>query len=493
MIITIKGADFSSANIGTLSTYIISKSIGSGASFEIPNFVDKNSSVNWVITLDEGYTFGTYSVTMGSEVITPTVVDNVMTISIAEVTGNVRIVVATVNENTGEEDIPVVPPVTPDEPEESTYVVYDSFNRANGDLATSDSGHNWVRYASGNVKIQIQDNKATSNDGYPSELIKIGSGDRIVEAAIEFNGTGQILLYSRMSDSLTDFSKVYYVAARVNSDGLSLLYKDGSANTVIQTIPLSSSSFVLKLEVIGDTHNVYVDDEMVMSNDVDKFADAPYVGIQVTTGNYVDDFKSTMNSVNEDVPSEDENTQAVGLVYDSFDRADTTSGIGTSDSGYVWEYPVNAGNKDAILISNGTVVSKTAYPSAVCNLGAGDKSVEAVVNASNTGQVLLYSRYDLQTAQDYVCARAKNDGLTLMYKQSGANNEVQTIPIAQLTKQYPFTLKLEVIGDTHNVYVDNEMVMSQDITLFNDKTYVGFSINGSGNYVDDFRAEMITQ
>ena len=117
MIITIKGADFSSANIGTLSTYIISKSIGSGASFDIPNFVDKNSSVNWTITLDEGYTFGTYSVTMGSEVITPTVVDNVMTITIAEVTGNVRIVVATVNESTGEEDIPVVPPVEPDEPE----------------------------------------------------------------------------------------------------------------------------------------------------------------------------------------------------------------------------------------------------------------------------------------------------------------------------------------------------------------------------------------
>lgn len=118
MIITIKGADFSSANIGTLSTYIISKSIGSGASFDIPNFVDKNSSVNWVITLNEGYTFGTYSVTMGSEVITPTVVDNVMTISIAEVTGNVRIVVATVNENTGEEG--VVPPVEPDEPETPT-------------------------------------------------------------------------------------------------------------------------------------------------------------------------------------------------------------------------------------------------------------------------------------------------------------------------------------------------------------------------------------
>ena len=104
MILTIKGADFSSANIGTLSTFVVSKSIGRGASFDIPSFVEKNSSVNWVITLDEDYTFGTYSVTMGGDVITPSVVDNVMTISIAEVTGNVRIVVATVNENTGEEE-----------------------------------------------------------------------------------------------------------------------------------------------------------------------------------------------------------------------------------------------------------------------------------------------------------------------------------------------------------------------------------------------------
>ena len=96
MILTIKGADFSSANIGTLSTFVVSKSIGRGASYDIPSFVEKNSSVNWVITLGEDYTFGTYSVTMGGEVITPTVVDNVMTIAIAEVTGNVRIVVATV-------------------------------------------------------------------------------------------------------------------------------------------------------------------------------------------------------------------------------------------------------------------------------------------------------------------------------------------------------------------------------------------------------------
>jgi hypothetical protein len=83
---------------------------------------------------------------MGGVEVTPTVVDNVMTISIAEVTGNVRIVVATVNENTGEEDEPtipdepVVPPVDPEEPEEpETPDTGTTLTFANGDAVVVDS------------------------------------------------------------------------------------------------------------------------------------------------------------------------------------------------------------------------------------------------------------------------------------------------------------------------------------------------------------------
>ena len=178
MIITIKGADFSSANIGTLSTYIISKSIGSGASFDIPNFVDKNSSVNWVITLNEGYTFGTYSVTMGGEVITPTVVDNVMTISIAEVTGNVRIVVATVNENTGEEDEPETPG-TPSQPTGlGTLKEQMTFNNNDVDKYSTNTWKSDVNYftydkipVEPNTQYRLKNARATyflQNDGLTS-------------------------------------------------------------------------------------------------------------------------------------------------------------------------------------------------------------------------------------------------------------------------------------------------------------------------------------
>lgn len=114
MILTIKYADFSSANIGTLNTYVISKMIGEGATFDIPNFVDKNSAVEWVITLTEDYVFGTYTIIMGSETITPTVNGNTMTISIPSVTGHIRIVIPTYID-AGEVETPDTP-VEPDTP-----------------------------------------------------------------------------------------------------------------------------------------------------------------------------------------------------------------------------------------------------------------------------------------------------------------------------------------------------------------------------------------
>lgn len=104
MILYVKGADFSSANIGTLNTFTVIKNIGAGATFTIPDTVKKNSSVNWTITLDEGYTFGNVSIMMGYTKVEPTINENVMSIVIGNVTSNLTITVATINESTGEED-----------------------------------------------------------------------------------------------------------------------------------------------------------------------------------------------------------------------------------------------------------------------------------------------------------------------------------------------------------------------------------------------------
>lgn len=105
MIITISGANFSASNIGTLDSWMVSTyGIGKGATHSIPSTVKKGDPFNYTITIKDGYEFGTYSITMGGQTITPTVTATTITINIASVTGAIVITVPTINISTGEEE-----------------------------------------------------------------------------------------------------------------------------------------------------------------------------------------------------------------------------------------------------------------------------------------------------------------------------------------------------------------------------------------------------
>ena len=131
MIIVLKNADFSQSNIGTLSTWRISRSLGVGATYDGPTSVDKGASFTATVTIAEGYEIGSagVTVTMGGAGQTYTINGNVITISIAAVTGNIVIKVPTVNLSTGEEEEPDVPD-TPDGPSDDggikTYTITSS-------------------------------------------------------------------------------------------------------------------------------------------------------------------------------------------------------------------------------------------------------------------------------------------------------------------------------------------------------------------------------
>jgi hypothetical protein len=109
MIITLIKADFSKSNIGTLSTWRIIRSLGSGADYVGATSVDKGAAFNATVTIADGYELGVsgVSVTMGGQLLSSCVAinGNTITISIESVTGNVTIKVPTVNLSTGEEDI----------------------------------------------------------------------------------------------------------------------------------------------------------------------------------------------------------------------------------------------------------------------------------------------------------------------------------------------------------------------------------------------------
>ena len=172
-------------------------------------------------------------------------------------------------------------------------------------------------------------------------------------------------------------------------------------------------------------------------------------------------------------------------IYDSFNRANTTSGLGTSDSGHIWKHYDNDGTK--IYISDGKVFSYKDYPSSYCVLGTGNRSIQADIYSDAAGQILLYSRYNENTGRDYVAVRCNKDGLTLLLKDNGTNKEIQSISASRLPS-FPYTVKIDVIDDTHNVYVNDELMISHDITNLSDNANVGFSINGSESYIDNFKA-----
>lgn len=108
MIITLKGADFSGSNIGTLTTWTIFTTIGSGATYDGVKTVDRGASYSGTVTLADGYEVGTVgvTVTMGGTALTDavTIDGSTITISISAVTGTVYISVPTKNTATGEED-----------------------------------------------------------------------------------------------------------------------------------------------------------------------------------------------------------------------------------------------------------------------------------------------------------------------------------------------------------------------------------------------------
>lgn len=107
MIITLKGANFALSNIGTLSSWRISRSLGAGATYDGVYSVDKGASFTATVSVAEGYEIVSdgVTVTMGGQLISAATINgNLITIYIAAVTGNVTIRVPTVNISTGEED-----------------------------------------------------------------------------------------------------------------------------------------------------------------------------------------------------------------------------------------------------------------------------------------------------------------------------------------------------------------------------------------------------
>lgn len=134
MIITLKGADFSNSNVGTLDTWLITKSLKGVTTTSTVTSVDKDGSYTATFKVTDGYELYNEYVTMGGVDITEQLVwsdDTTATLTISKVTGNVYInIVATSISGGDEPDTPSNPAVVSFANEDFEVGAYDGTGAA---------------------------------------------------------------------------------------------------------------------------------------------------------------------------------------------------------------------------------------------------------------------------------------------------------------------------------------------------------------------------
>ena len=208
MIITLKGANFSDSNIGTLSTWRINRSLGTGATYEGPTSVDKGAALSATVTLAENYAVGTagVTITMGTTVLSDaySISGQVITITIAAVTANVTIKVPTINTSTGEEE----------EPEITQHTITYKYQSSGVDIKTSTT----EKVIHGTVKT-FSTSEAPNISGYTVSSVTPTSATITSDITVIYN-------YS-VNGSAGDA-----IALGSISDKIWIKYEDGTAQTL---------------------------------------------------------------------------------------------------------------------------------------------------------------------------------------------------------------------------------------------------------------------
>lgn len=170
-------------------------------------------------------------------------------------------------------------------------------------------------------------------------------------------------------------------------------------------------------------------------------------------------------------------------IYDDFNRENTTSGLGSAPNGKTWDLSLNVTGCGMKIENNTAKGISDKYHFATMTTESSNYLIEATVTPESNKQLLILSR--VAAVDNYIAARLGTDGIiTLLYKQNGANHE-----IVKTTEVYNSTVKLglEIIGTACKVFVDDVQILEGVINLNTTNTVVGFSLQGSNAYVDDFR------
>ena len=253
MIITLKGANFSDSNIGTLSTWRINRSLGTGATYEGPTSVDKGAALSATVTLAENYAVGTagVTITMGTSVLSDaySISGQVITITIAAVTANVTIKVPTVNTSTGEEEEPEVTKYTftiNPTPSDATVTLTASGYTQSGNSITVASGTSVTWKVSKSGYISQNGTQVVTSTSSKSVTLNANSSSNTVTL---FNGSR--IIVSSMSE-MTDFK-----AKQALSSSAALTGITGRASDHTHTLAASAGQTITLSQPITDVTLTY--------------------------------------------------------------------------------------------------------------------------------------------------------------------------------------------------------------------------------------------
>lgn len=303
MIITLKNADFSQSNIGTLSTWRITRSLGSGATYDGVTSVDKGAAFSATVTIAEGYEIGSagVTVTMGGVGQTYTIVGNVITISIAAVTGNVVIKVPTVNITTGGEEEPEVPvnnytfTINPT-PSNATVTLTAPGYTQSGKSITVPSGTSvsWTVAASG-YTTQNGTKVVTKTESQNVVLAAASTGSGEAVEVGQYIDNAWIKYEDGSEVQLDKWVATNFIAVPSNVTGVKLPVTNGFSSSTAKTTPIAwydSNKVHISSYDIGDNQPTWLKKNVTMAKPNNaayvrfSFTDNPQGYIDVDTGGH---------------------------------------------------------------------------------------------------------------------------------------------------------------------------------------------------------------
>lgn len=173
--------------------------------------------------------------------------------------------------------------------------------------------------------------------------------------------------------------------------------------------------------------------------------------------------------------------RAVTVASDTFNRADSTSGLGTSDSGHTWSSLAGTWGIDtneAYIVSN----AASGLYATVLDAGVADCTVEVTLVATTGASVgnygLSFRATDINNWWRFN-ADDNNDNLYLSRMVAGSHTSVQTVNAAGIAPGD--VLKVVLSGNDIDCYHNGTLKASTTDSAFNTVTKHGLMVSlGSG-------------